>query len=127
MSAGAIGTPQILLLSGIGPREELHSLGIPTIIDNHSVGKNMSDHVLLPNIFQAKGSESLDGILRGGDDFTTSLAEWTANKTGPLSNGVINHLGFLRLPSNSSIFSTVADPATGPKASHFEFAIAVSL
>ncbi|KAF4616043.1 hypothetical protein D9613_011414 [Agrocybe pediades] len=124
LSAGSIGTPQILLLSGIGPKKELSAMGIPTIIDNASVGKNMSEHVLVPNIFQVTGSESLDELLRGGSFLDTSLAQWTANKTGPLSNSVTNQLGFLRLPQNSSIFQTVPDPSTGPKSSHFEFVIA---
>jgi len=42
-----IKTPQILLLSGIGPKNELESLNINTIIDNQSVGKNFSDHVAI--------------------------------------------------------------------------------
>ncbi|KAF8960242.1 hypothetical protein BDZ97DRAFT_1905968 [Flammula alnicola] len=122
LSAGSIGTPQILLLSGIGPKADLTALGIPTIIDNYSVGKNLSDHVLLPNIFEVNGNDSLDGIIRG-DAVPAAMAQWTANKTGPLANGVTNNLGFLRLPSNSSIFSTVPDPATGPNASHWELLV----
>jgi choline dehydrogenase-like flavoprotein len=44
MSAGAIGSPQILMLSGIGPKEHLRDLGIPLNLDL-PVGKNMQSHI----------------------------------------------------------------------------------
>jgi len=45
ISAGVIQTPQILLNSGIGSKDELQAVGIPTIVDDPSVGKNFSDQV----------------------------------------------------------------------------------
>ncbi|KAF8164815.1 hypothetical protein B0H34DRAFT_647925 [Crassisporium funariophilum] len=123
VAAGSIGTPQILMLSGIGPKADLQALGIQTIINNPSVGRNLSDHVLLPNIFNAQGSESLDNLMRDPAVFNAALTEYTNSKTGPLANGVTNNLGFLRLPSTASIFSTVPDPATGPTASHWEMIV----
>jgi len=47
ISAGALRTPQILMLSGIGPKTELSRHGIPTIIDNREVGQNFYDHMAL--------------------------------------------------------------------------------
>ncbi|KAG2379926.1 Protein HOTHEAD Protein ADHESION OF CALYX EDGES Precursor [Vigna angularis] len=44
MSSGAIGTPQLLMLSGIGPKEQLQKFNIPVILDNHFVGKGMVDN-----------------------------------------------------------------------------------
>lgn len=44
LSAGAIGSPHLLLLSGIGPAQDLHKLGIPIIQDIPGVGKNLRDH-----------------------------------------------------------------------------------
>lgn len=44
MSCGAIGTPQMLLLSGIGPRAELEKMRIPLVLDNEFVGKEMVDN-----------------------------------------------------------------------------------
>ncbi|PPR03999.1 hypothetical protein CVT24_010492 [Panaeolus cyanescens] len=123
LSAGAINTPQILMLSGIGPRSELNQHRILTLVDNPSVGRNLSDHVLLPNNFLAQGSESLDTLFRDGNAFQSALDQWTQHKTGPLANGVTNHLGFLRLPNNATIFQTEADPAAGPKASHWELIV----
>ncbi|GBP72177.1 Glucose dehydrogenase [Eumeta japonica] len=48
LSAGAFNTPQILLLSGIGPKPELEKLGIPVVLDSPKVGKNLQDHVHVP-------------------------------------------------------------------------------
>ncbi|EEF34970.1 glucose-methanol-choline (gmc) oxidoreductase, putative [Ricinus communis] len=44
LSSGAIGTPQMLLLSGIGPKDELKKMGIPVVLDNEFVGKGMADN-----------------------------------------------------------------------------------
>lgn len=44
LSSGAIGSPQLLLLSGIGPRKDLEKMKIPLILDNQYVGKGMSDN-----------------------------------------------------------------------------------
>lgn len=51
LSAGAIGSPVILLRSGIGPADELEALGIPVVQDSPSVGRNLHDHLLSPVIF----------------------------------------------------------------------------
>ena len=63
LSAGTVGTTQILQLSGIGNAHELKALNIPVLIDDPVVGANLSDH-LVPNIFNAKGDETLDKFLR---------------------------------------------------------------
>ncbi|XSC42709.1 GMC family oxidoreductase N-terminal domain-containing protein [Bradyrhizobium sp. RDT10] len=44
MSAGAFGTPQILLLSGIGPAEQLRRMGIDVVVEAPGVGRNLQDH-----------------------------------------------------------------------------------
>ncbi|TFY80558.1 hypothetical protein EWM64_g3453 [Hericium alpestre] len=51
VSAGAVGSPQLLLLSGIGPAAELKQVGIKAILDSPHVGKNFQDHPLLSNTF----------------------------------------------------------------------------
>lgn len=126
LCAGTINTPQILLLSGIGPTADLTALEITTIIDNPSVGSNLSDHLLLANNFIVEEGSSYDDILRGGTPFTDTLDEWTTSQTGVFANGVANNLGFFRLPSDDSIFDTVPDPSTGPDAAHWELVVTVS-
>ncbi|MGO4253979.1 GMC family oxidoreductase [Paenarthrobacter sp. TAF1] len=54
ISAGAIGSPKILLLSGIGPAGQLKALGIESRVDLPGVGENLHDHLLAGNIYEAK-------------------------------------------------------------------------
>ncbi|MEO0899775.1 MAG: GMC family oxidoreductase N-terminal domain-containing protein [Bacteroidota bacterium] len=53
LSAGAIGSPQLLLLSGIGNAEDLKAHGIESIVDLPGVGQNLHDHLLVSVIFEA--------------------------------------------------------------------------
>ena len=55
LSAGAIGSPQLLLLSGIGPRQELETAGVTCVIDAPHVGKHLQDHAMCPLIYPAPG------------------------------------------------------------------------
>lgn len=55
MSAGAIGSPHVLLLSGIGPRHELEAVGVPCVVDAPHVGKHLKDHLMVPLFFPAPG------------------------------------------------------------------------
>jgi choline dehydrogenase-like flavoprotein len=56
LSAGAIGSPRTLLLSGIGPEAELTRLGIPVVVDLPGVGRNLQDHILLAGInYETRG------------------------------------------------------------------------
>jgi choline dehydrogenase-like flavoprotein len=46
LSAGAVGSPQILLLSGIGPKKHLESVGVNVVEDLPGVGENLQDHLM---------------------------------------------------------------------------------
>ena len=52
LAAGALDSPRILLMSGIGPRKDLESLGIDVVADLPGVGENLHDHLLVPVIFK---------------------------------------------------------------------------
>ncbi|KAF3057028.1 Versicolorin B synthase [Daldinia childiae] len=68
LSAGAINSPKILELSGIGDAELLKSLGINVVVDNKHVGENLQNHPTVGMCFEVvdqKGFETMDGILRG--------------------------------------------------------------
>ena len=56
LSGGAIGSPHLLLLSGIGPRRELESAGIACQVDSPHVGKHLKDHVQVAFFFPAPGA-----------------------------------------------------------------------
>src|SRR6266849_5579476 len=55
LSAGAIGSPHLLLLSGIGPRQELEAHGVSCLVDAPHVGKHLQDHLMCPLIYPAPG------------------------------------------------------------------------
>ena len=88
LSAGAIGTPQLLMLSGIGPADHLASLGIDVVVDNPHVGSHYQDHpfYLLNWETTAKGTlaeaehpkQLLNYVLRGKGLLTSTVAEGTA-------------------------------------------------
>ena len=58
LSAGAIGSPQILMLSGVGPRDHLLDIGVEPIVHDLKVGENLQDHIMFPgSLFTIKRSE----------------------------------------------------------------------
>jgi choline dehydrogenase len=74
LSAGAIGSPHLLLLSGIGPRQELEAAGVGCLLDQPHVGKHLKDHLMVPLYFPAPGAglsmneiglSMGSGVLRG--------------------------------------------------------------
>ena len=57
LSSGAVASPQILMLSGVGPKDHLESFGIPVVHDSPGVGKNLRDHPSAAAIYQAEGEK----------------------------------------------------------------------
>ena len=55
LSAGAVGSPHLLMLSGIGPRRELETVGVSCLVDSPHVGKHLKDHIQVPLFFSAPG------------------------------------------------------------------------
>jgi choline dehydrogenase len=75
LSAGAINTPRILMLSGVGPQAELTRLGIPVVADLPGVGQNFQDHPMVTGVcFEANQSLLPNNNLAG------SLAFWKSRK-----------------------------------------------
>ena len=62
LSAGAIGSPQLLMLSGVGPGDHLRSLGIPVVADVPGVGQNLRDHPMVYLTWKTKKGFELDGL-----------------------------------------------------------------
>ncbi|KAJ7613818.1 aryl-alcohol oxidase precursor [Mycena polygramma] len=121
ISAGTIGTPHILLNSGIGDPSTLKALGIPTVVDRPSVGKNASDHTYFQMTWAVNSNQTTESITQNATRFNEAFAEWNASHTGPFvdpSPGT--HVGWLRLSANSSAFDVHSDPSPGPGAPHLE-------
>lgn len=88
VSAGAINSPKLLMLSGIGPKEHLGSLGIETI-HNIKVGGNLQDHIMYP-IYAVKLNDSALKYLPQNP--TEELYKYFANKEGLLSSTGLNNI-----------------------------------
>jgi choline dehydrogenase len=98
LSAGAIATPKLMMLSGIGPADALRRLGIEIVADLPGVGQNLQDHVEVSLIYQLDGPNSYDKykklhwkaaaglnyLLFGGGPASSNLIEggafWWGNK-----------------------------------------------
>ncbi|KAJ6478867.1 aryl alcohol oxidase [Mycena vulgaris] len=74
ISAGAIGTPQILLNSGVGDHKALKALGIPTILDLPSVGQNASDHSYFSMTWSVNSTQTVDSIMQNTTRFNEAFA-----------------------------------------------------
>ncbi|KDR76848.1 hypothetical protein GALMADRAFT_67180 [Galerina marginata CBS 339.88] len=123
LSAGSIGTPQILQLSGIGDKSSLSRLGIKSTVDLPDVGRNLQDHLYLTIPYSVNSTKTFDTVVFNQTLFGADLEQYEQNKTGIFANNAIaNQIGFFRLPKTSSVLRTNKDPSSGPNSPHFEFA-----
>lgn len=126
LSAGAVNTPQLLMLSGIGDKTQLSKFKINTIVNSPMVGKNLQDHVVLTNVWSVNATFTYDDVARNASIAQAYLAQWMANQTGPFATAPNEEIGWLRLPRHASIFDSVRDPSSGPHSPHYEFIFAES-
>lgn len=80
ISAGAINSPQLLLLSGIGPKKELDKVGIQQLHNLPGVGQNLQNHVSFALKYYLNNKQNFNNLN------WDSLKEYISNKTGPLSS-----------------------------------------
>lgn len=88
---GAINTPQILMLSGIGPAGHLREHCIEVAVDSPQVGARLQDHPLAPVSWFTEGVPDLYASEK-----LTQLGRWMARHTGPLTSPVAEVCGFVR-------------------------------
>jgi choline dehydrogenase len=91
LSAGAIGSPQLLLLSGIGPARELAEAGVEVRHDLPGVGRNLQDHPFVTMIWEVSDRDTLYGA-----DKPKPLAEWLLRRSGKLTSTVAEVVAFTR-------------------------------
>jgi choline dehydrogenase-like flavoprotein len=91
LAAGSIGSPQLLMLSGIGPAGHLRDVGVTVVCDLPGVGANLQDHPYVTCVWEATVPESLYGA-----DKPRPLLEWVLRKTGPLTSTVAEAFAFVR-------------------------------
>jgi choline dehydrogenase len=85
LAAGAIGSPQLLMLSGVGPAQHLVDNGIAVIADRPGVGGNLQDHLQLRLIFKVEGITTLNESYHSSLGLARMLAEYVLFRRGPLT------------------------------------------
>jgi choline dehydrogenase len=87
LSAGAIQSPQLLQLSGIGPADLLRQHGIAVVADSHEVGENLQDHYQARTIVRLREKRSLNNAVRNPMALATMGWQWLFGNRGPLTVG----------------------------------------
>ncbi|EGY22173.1 choline dehydrogenase [Verticillium dahliae VdLs.17] len=98
LSAGAFQSPQLLMVSGVGPRAQLSKLGIPVVADRPGVGQTMEDHVFFGPTHRVNVqtlTRLANDLLYTGAQF---LGPYALQKQGPLTNPVCDYLGWEKIP-----------------------------
>ena len=85
LAAGAIGSPQIMLLSGIGPAEHLREQGIALVADRPGVGASLQDHLQLRLIYKVDGVATLNERYHAPLGLVGMLAQYALFRRGPLT------------------------------------------
>jgi len=95
LSAGAINSPQILMLSGIGPSAQLGALGIKTRVDLPGVGENLQDHPLVYMKFRIEQPVSMSRYMRP-DLMALTGARWITTRGGPGASNNVETVAMMR-------------------------------
>jgi choline dehydrogenase-like flavoprotein len=97
LSAGALQSPQLLMLSGIGPGAHLNEHGIPVVHDLPGVGQGLHDHPDVVQVVDAPGLADLFGLsFAGAVRLMRGVFEWRSRRTGPLTTNFAEAGAFLR-------------------------------
>jgi choline dehydrogenase len=91
LSAGAIGSPHLLMLSGIGPADHLRETGVGVLVDSPGVGANLSDHPVVPAMWR---TPKVAGLWEKSSP--ANLTRWRMRHSGPLTSNVAESGGFSR-------------------------------
>jgi len=87
MSAGAFGTPQILMASGLGPGAHLQEMGIRPVLDVAGIGQNLQDHISALLIYRAKINDDTVGISPTGvARLLKAMWTWRRHRTGLMTS-----------------------------------------
>jgi choline dehydrogenase len=97
LCGGAYNSPQLLMLSGVGPAEHLTLREIEVLVDHPAVGENLSDHAATYTVYTTPEPESLLLALE-----PAALERYMADQTGPFASNLAEAGGFARVGENAS-------------------------
>ncbi|MGM9425858.1 GMC family oxidoreductase [Hydrogenophaga sp. MI9] len=104
LSAGAFGSPQLLMLSGIGPVLHLQEHGIAVVHPLEGVGQNLHDHPDVVMVVNAPRLTNLFGLsLRGVANMVRGVFEWRQRRSGMLTTNFAEAGGFIRSAPEEAI------------------------
>jgi choline dehydrogenase len=95
LCGGAFNSPQLLMLSGIGPASQLQRHGIPLLVDLPGVGENLQDHPIALSFWRAARPNTFDRELRL-DRLARNLLRWTISGEGSPAQSPLTIQGFIR-------------------------------
>jgi choline dehydrogenase-like flavoprotein len=102
LSGGAFGSPQLLMLSGIGPALHLQDMGIPLVHELPGVGQNLQDHVTTVLIYKTHQINDAMGFsLKGTWNMIKAMLEWRDKRTGWITSNVSETQGFVSTEGNT--------------------------
>lgn len=93
LTSGAIGSPRLLQLSGIGPADDLRDIGIDAVLDQPLVGANLQDHLDLYCIAEVSGPYTYDRFAKPHLSVLAGL-QYLAKRTGPVASSLFETGGF---------------------------------
>jgi len=93
LTAGAIGSPKMLMLSGLGPADELRALDIDVIRDLPQVGKNLQDHMDVDVLAELSGSHGIDRYKKRHWQIAAGV-EYALFGKGPIASNIVEAGGF---------------------------------
>lgn len=97
VSGGAFGSPQILMLSGVGPAEHLRQHNIDVVHTLPGVGQNLQDHIDYVQTYKVASSEDTFGIsISGGAKMLSSMLEWRKSRTGKITSTLAESGAFFK-------------------------------
>ena len=97
LSAGSFQSPQLLMVSGVGPQATLDEFDIPVVSALDGVGQNMWDHVMFGPSYQVD-FPTLDATLHNAVALADALVEYSTEAKGPLSSNVVEFIGWEKVP-----------------------------
>lgn len=96
LSAGTFQSPQILMLSGVGPGAHLRDMGVAVVADRPEVGENLQDHLDYTVLRKSPAPYSVGASLAFALNFPRALADFKKRKTGVLTSNIAEAGGFLK-------------------------------